>query len=130
VTTATASIAVPSGPRRFDGPVHRPGDARYDELRRPLNPELDPRPSFVVEAANARDVRSAVLMARDAGLPVAVQATGHGARRAYRGGLLVNTSAMSTVLVAQARLRRRQRRARRAGDGLGRRHLREPRRAS
>jgi FAD/FMN-containing dehydrogenase len=99
VTTATASIAFPSSPPRFDGPVHRPGDPGYDELRRPLNPLLDPRPELVVEATSVRDVRSAVLTARAADLPVAVQATGHGSHREYRGGLLVNTSAMSPVLV-------------------------------
>jgi FAD/FMN-containing dehydrogenase len=79
--------------------VHRPGDPRYDELRRPLNPSLDPRPAMVVEALRAADVQAAVRAARGRDLPVAVQATGHGARESYRGGVLVNTSAMSTVLV-------------------------------
>jgi FAD/FMN-containing dehydrogenase len=83
----------------FTGLVHRPGDARYDELRRPLNPLLDPRPAVVVEAARAGDVQAAVVTARDAGLPIAVQATGHGLRDAYDGGVLINTSAMTTVLV-------------------------------
>ena len=79
--------------------VHRPGDPRYDELRRSLNPSLDPRPAMVVEALRAADVQAAVRAARDRDLRVAVQATGHGARESYRGGVLVNTSAMSTVLV-------------------------------
>jgi FAD/FMN-containing dehydrogenase len=78
---------------------HRPGDPRYDALRRPLNPALDPRPTLVAEATRASDVQAAVRTARERDLAVGVQATGHGLHRAYRGGLLVNTSAMSTVLV-------------------------------
>jgi hypothetical protein len=85
--------------RGFGGAVHRPGEPGYDALRRPLNPALDPRPAIVVEATRASDVQAAVIAARDGDLPMAVQATGHGLHRAYRGGLLLNTSAMSTVLV-------------------------------
>jgi FAD/FMN-containing dehydrogenase len=54
---------------------------------------------MVVEASRVSDVRAAVIAARDSRLPVAIQATGHGLQRAYEGGLLVNTSAMSAVLV-------------------------------
>src|SRR3954447_4278309 len=102
MTTATASrhsSRVAPAPRRFDGEVHRPGDQPYDELRRPFDPALDPRPALVVEAMGARDVQAPVLTARDAGVPVAVQATGHVLRRSYDGGVLINPSAMSTVLV-------------------------------
>jgi FAD/FMN-containing dehydrogenase len=98
VTTATAT-AIATAARPFEGTVHRPGDPGYEELRRPLDPALDPRPDVVVEALTARDVQAAVLAARDRGLPVAVQATGHGGRVAYRGGVLVSTAAMSSVLV-------------------------------
>jgi FAD/FMN-containing dehydrogenase len=98
----TSAATSPTGlilPRPFEGTVHRPGEPGYDELRRPLNPSLDPRPAIVVEATRASDVQAAVRAARDRDLPVAVQATGHGGHEAYRGGVLVNTSAMSTVLV-------------------------------
>jgi FAD/FMN-containing dehydrogenase len=102
MTPATASAQSSKlwpASRHFDGEVHRPGDPRYDELRRPLDPALDPRPALVVEAMGAPDVQRAVLTARDAGAPVSVQATGHGLRRSYDGGVLINTSAMSAVLV-------------------------------
>jgi FAD/FMN-containing dehydrogenase len=99
VTTAAASTPLRTTPTRFEGTVHRPGDPAYEELRRPVNPALDPRPTVVMEALSARDVQAAVLHARDSELPVAVQSTGHGARRGYRGGVLVNTSALSSVLV-------------------------------
>src|SRR3954466_7861344 len=86
-------------PRALRGRVHRPGDAAYDELRRPLSPALDPRPALVVEAYGAADVRAAVVAAPEYGLPFAVQATGHGTHIPCDGGVLVRTGAMATVLV-------------------------------
>ncbi len=58
---------------------------------------------MVVEAFNAQDVRRAVLTARGAGLPFAVQSTGHGTHVAADGALLLKTSAMGTVLVDPVR---------------------------
>jgi hypothetical protein len=111
VANAAASIAFPHSAgsalrrlrRDFAGAVHLPGEPAYDELRRPLNPLVDPRPAIVAEATSAGDVQAAVLAAREEGLPVAVQATGHGLHRGYDGGLLLDTSAMSTVLVDPGR---------------------------
>src|SRR5689334_10634284 len=85
--------------RTLHGPVHRPGDAAYDALRRPHSPALDPRPALVVEAYGAADLRAAVVAAREYDLPFAVQATGHGTHVACDGGVLVRTGAMATVLV-------------------------------
>jgi FAD/FMN-containing dehydrogenase len=85
--------------RTLRGRLHRPGDAAYDELRRPLAPALDPRPALVVEAYGAADVRAAVVAAREYALPFAVQGTGHGTHVACDGGVLVRTGAMATVLV-------------------------------
>jgi FAD/FMN-containing dehydrogenase len=53
----------------------------------------------VAGATGPRDVQTAVIAAREADLPIAVQATGHGLRSSYDGGLLINTSAMSSVRV-------------------------------
>jgi hypothetical protein len=85
--------------RTFDGTIHLPGDPGYDDLRRPLNPALDPRPAIVARPTSARDVQAAVIAAREGDLPIAVQATGHGQHRSYDDGLLLNTSAMRTVVV-------------------------------
>src|SRR3954470_23118859 len=85
--------------RTLHGPLHRPGDAAYDALRRPHSPALDPRPALVVEAYGTADVRAAVVAAREYGLPFAVQATGHGTHIPCDGGVLVRTGAMATVLV-------------------------------
>src|SRR3954447_22151065 len=85
--------------RTLRGRLHRPGDAAYDALRRPLSPALDPRPALVVEAYGAGDVRAAGVAAREYALPFAVQGTGHGTHVACDGGVLVRTGAMATVLV-------------------------------
>src|SRR3954454_768380 len=85
--------------RTLHGPLHRPGEAAYDALRRPHAPALDPHPALVGEAYGAADVRAAVVAARDYGLPFAVQGTGHGTHVPCDGGVLVRTGAMATVLV-------------------------------
>ena len=85
--------------RAFDGAIHLPGDTAYDALRAPLNPALNPRPAIVAAPASATDVQAAVIAAREDGLPVAVQATGHGLHRSYVGGLLLNVSGMRSVSV-------------------------------
>ncbi|WP_238016801.1 FAD-binding oxidoreductase [Dactylosporangium sp. AC04546] len=84
---------------RIAGSTFLPGDDGYDDHRRPLNPALDPHPAVVVRAAGAADVRTALLAARRHGLPFAVQATGHGTHVAHDGALLLDTSAMTRVLV-------------------------------
>jgi FAD/FMN-containing dehydrogenase len=83
----------------FGGAVHLPGDVEYDVQRRPLIPTMDPRPLVVAEAAGRADVQAAVVAARRYGLPLAVQATGHGTRVPSDGGVLLKTSGMTSVLV-------------------------------
>jgi FAD/FMN-containing dehydrogenase len=85
--------------QRFAGQVHLPGEPGYDENRRSLNPAVDARPAAVVEAANAADVRTAVLTARALDAPFSVQATGHGTHTANDGGILLRTSSLATALV-------------------------------
>jgi FAD binding domain/Berberine and berberine like len=85
--------------RGFDGAVHLPGDPGYNDARRPLNPSLDPRPAIVAAATSSADIQVAVLAARESDLPVAVQATGHGLHTSYAGGLMIDTSPMSSVVV-------------------------------
>jgi FAD/FMN-containing dehydrogenase len=76
-----------------------PGHPEYDQQRRAINPALDPRPSAIAEASGIADVQEAVRMARDEGLRLAIQSTGHGTHVAARGGVLLKTSRMATVLV-------------------------------
>jgi FAD/FMN-containing dehydrogenase len=83
----------------FSGELHQPGDAQYDVLRQSVVPTFDSKPLVVAEACSRADVQAAVRTARQYGLPLAVQATGHGTRVPADGGILLKTSAMTSVLV-------------------------------
>lgn len=62
-----------------------------------FNRAVTHHPAVVVAARDADDVAEAVRYAAAQGLPVAVQATGHGASRPVDAGLLVTTRAMQGV---------------------------------
>ncbi|WP_067800844.1 FAD-binding oxidoreductase [Actinomadura formosensis] len=64
-----------------------------------------------IDATGPADVRAAILTAREQGLPLTVQATGHGTVVPPDEGLLLKTSRMSGVLVDPSR------RVARAGSG-------------
>jgi FAD/FMN-containing dehydrogenase len=83
----------------FCGPVYLPGDQAYDAARATWSGALDQRPALIAEAMSATDVQAAVVAARTHGLPIAVQATGHGTHVPADGGLLLKTSIMAEVLV-------------------------------
>ncbi|WP_037732314.1 FAD-binding oxidoreductase [Streptomyces megasporus] len=86
----------------FTGPVLRPGDPGYEEEVSGFQTAYAHRPSLAVGAVDAEDVRLAVTHAAEHGLPVAVQATGHGLSVAADGGVLVSTRRMTDVHVDPA----------------------------
>ncbi|WP_133979658.1 FAD-binding oxidoreductase [Kribbella voronezhensis] len=88
----------------FNGEVYRPGDAEYDVLRRSVVPGFESRPVVVAEAGGRTDVQAAVRTAKEFGLPLAVQATGHGTRVPADGGILLRTSAMTSLLIDSERM--------------------------
>jgi FAD/FMN-containing dehydrogenase len=97
--------------RRTTGPVLLADDPGVAAEVAPFNTRAVHRPDVVVGAACADDVVAAVRFGLDAGLPVAVQATGHGAVDAVRGGVLVTTGRMDDVSIDP------QRRVARVGAG-------------
>jgi FAD/FMN-containing dehydrogenase len=100
-----AEVAALAG--RVRGRVLRPGDDGYDRERLGFQRALEHRPAVIVAAAGAEDVRLAVELAAARGLPLAVQATGHGLANPCDGGVLVSTRAMTAVRVdPQARTAR------------------------
>ncbi|MEV6064342.1 FAD-binding oxidoreductase [Nocardia asteroides] len=91
----------------FTGPVFTPGDTGYAEEIAGFQTAYTHRPALVVGAVHAEDVRAAVEYAARHGLPVAVQATGHGLSVAADRGVLITTGRMDTVTVdARARTAR------------------------
>jgi FAD/FMN-containing dehydrogenase len=83
------------------GRVTMPGDEGWDDARRSWNLSVDQRPDAVVEAAGSEDVQAVVRFAREQGLRVAPQATGHGSEAlgSLDGAILLKTSAMRAVAV-------------------------------
>ena len=63
---------------RIDGAVVVPGDETWDEARQAWNLAVDQRPAAVVIPESVGDVLEIVGFAREAGLRVAPQGTGHG----------------------------------------------------
>lgn len=84
---------------RLTGPVFVPGDPGYAEEIAGFNAAVAHRPDVVVGPANAADVETALLYAAAHALPVAVQATGHGATMPFESGLLLSTRRLDSVLV-------------------------------
>jgi FAD binding domain len=91
-------------PHRFDdlrrvvaGGVHVPGDAGWDEARRPWNVAVEQTPLAVVEVADAEDVRHAVRWAVDNDRQVTAQPVGHGARDDLDQVLLLRTRALNGI---------------------------------
>src|SRR3712207_1262553 len=81
------------------GPVLTSGDPEYAEDGSGYNVAVVHQPEVIVGATSAADVAAAVGWAAERGLPVAVQATGHGATERMTDGLLINTRRMQDVQV-------------------------------
>ncbi|GAB2666689.1 FAD-binding oxidoreductase [Nocardia goodfellowii] len=82
------------------GVVFRLGEAGYDEEIAGFQTAYTHRPAVVVAARHAEDVRAAVEYAARHGLPVAVQATGHGLSvPADGGGVLISTRRMTEIRI-------------------------------
>ena len=86
------------------GSVSVPGDADWDQARLAWNLAVDQRPAAVVQAETADDVVAAVAFARDNGLQVAAQGTGHGASAlgSVEDTILIKTHRMRGVSIDPA----------------------------
>ena len=82
------------------GQVAVPGEQGY-ELDR-FNTTVDERPALVVTVRSAADVQAAVRYAAAQGLPVAVQATGHGVTVPADGAVLINTRELTGIEIDEA----------------------------
>lgn len=85
------------------GPVLAPGEPGYAEELAPFNLAVTHTPDVVVGAVDADDVAVAVRWAAERGLPVGVQATGHGATTPYTRGVVISTRRMQHLTIDPAR---------------------------
>jgi hypothetical protein len=81
-----------------------PNDPSYDQRRLPWNVAVDQRPAVVALPTDAAEVRAAVRHARERGLRIAVQGTGHGAAILpdLDGTMLIRTSGIGGVRIDPA----------------------------
>jgi hypothetical protein len=89
--------------------VRTPSDPDWDEARLAWNLSLDQRPEAVVFPESAQEVAAVVMAAREHGLRVTAQATGHGATPlgSLEGTVLIKTGRMRGVSIdAGARVAR------------------------
>ncbi|MEU0567140.1 FAD-binding oxidoreductase [Nonomuraea sp. NPDC005983] len=81
------------------GAVLFPRDPGFTAEHAGFNPVVRHTPEAVVVPDDADDIRAAVRLASLLGLPVAVQATGHGISAAADGGMLINTRRLGSVTI-------------------------------
>ena len=99
--TDLPSFDVESLRARLHGEVFGPDDAGWDEARRAWNLAVDQRPAAVAFPLTDADVVEVVNFAREEGLRVAPQTTGHGASaiRSLERTILVSTRHMRGVRI-------------------------------
>jgi hypothetical protein len=83
------------------GRVIGPGDRDWDTARGTFNRLIDQRPEAIAVPADEREVASVIAYARERGLRIATQATGHnpGPLSSLEGTLILNTSALTGVSI-------------------------------
>ncbi|MFE5670848.1 FAD-binding oxidoreductase [Agromyces sp. NPDC056523] len=97
---------------RLDGRLVLPGDADWDAARAAWNLSVDQRPAAVVIAATAADIARTVRAAREMGLAVAPQGTGHNAAPLVEGDGLSDAILLKTHELRAVEVRPTQRLAR------------------
>jgi hypothetical protein len=103
------SARVPAAHHHIAPLVVGPLDEGWDEARRPWNLAFDQRPAFVAFPESAEDVVAVVEHAREHGLRVAPQGTGHnaGPLASLEDAILLSTSRMKGVQIDVAGRRAR-----------------------
>lgn len=85
--------------RALRGTLLLPGDESFDDARRPWNLAIEQHPVGVADPADLGDLRTLVHAARDAGVTIAVQPTGHGASGDLAGAVILRMAAFDDLEV-------------------------------
>ncbi len=98
---ADLSTSVADLSKNFSGSLLLPADPAWDVQRRIHNGLVDKRPALIARCLGSADIASAVRLARDNGLEIAVRGGGHnvGGRATVDNGLMIDLSSMSYVHV-------------------------------
>lgn len=85
--------------RQVDGSVLIPGHPGYDMTRRGWNLAVEQHPAVIIVATSADDAAAGIRFAREHGLGVAVQSTGHGIVHAADDAVLIVMSEQNEVFI-------------------------------
>ncbi|MEV0234010.1 FAD-binding oxidoreductase [Nonomuraea sp. NPDC050786] len=85
----------------FDGEVIRPEDAGYESARHVWNQLIDRKPAAIARCRTRKDAVSALAVARDTGLELAVRGGGHSfpGFSTTEGGLVLDLGPMKQIVV-------------------------------
>ena len=83
----------------LSGSLLLPDDAQFDAARRPWNLAVEQHPAGVAAPADVDDLRTLLHAARDAGVTLAVQPSGHGASGDLAGAVIVRMAAFDELSV-------------------------------
>jgi hypothetical protein len=88
--------------RRLTGKVFRPGDPRYEQLRKVYAAKFAAHPALVVLPANSQDIQDTLSFAISHHLPLAVRCGGHSyaGYSTCDGGLVLDMSGFRIVTIA------------------------------
>jgi FAD/FMN-containing dehydrogenase len=83
----------------FKGRVIAPDDSDYERARKVFQGAIDRRPAAIVRVADATDVASAIALARETGLELAVRSGGHSpaGHGVSEGGIVLDLSDMRSL---------------------------------
>ena len=82
---------------QVSGSLLVPGDTHYEHVRRGWNLSIDHHPALILVARDQHDIVAGVRFAREAGLGIAVQLTGHGIQQPADESLLIVPTRMDSV---------------------------------
>jgi FAD/FMN-containing dehydrogenase len=85
--------------RAVSGRVLLPGEQEFEQAAKPWNLAVTQRVAAVVEATDAADVAALVRYAREAGLTVTAQPSGHGASGDTDGVILLRTGRLDELTI-------------------------------
>jgi FAD/FMN-containing dehydrogenase len=88
--------------RGLTGTVFRPGDAKYEQLRKGYAAKFDAHPDLVVHPVNPQDIQVTLSFASSNHLPLAVRCGGHSyaGYSTCEGGLVLDMSGFRTIAIA------------------------------
>jgi len=102
---ASAGTSIPQLRAALNGRVITPEDGEYDQARTIFYGGFDRRPALIVRPVDWDDVSRVVLLARDAGLELAVRSGGHSlaGHGVSQGGIVLDLSAMKALQIDAGR---------------------------